>query len=94
MCAYSWLDGISREPAVLFLAKALLRAMDRNPERILALEPIALKVLNADVKTLSNVCFLLSPLEQEEVLRVRDEAKADGLGEETRTALRSGWVAK
>jgi len=91
---YNWSDdhvGL-RQPAVVLLAEALLQTMDSDPGSIDALEPLALRLLAADAKTVEGVrrvyCLLA---ERETVLRVC-EAHFDRVDADTEamSALRSG----
>lgn len=54
---YEWLDeaDCSRARAVLFAAEALLDVMDRIPALVDELEPIALQLLQANVKTVHDL---------------------------------------
>jgi len=61
---YEWLDDEpdgSRVRAVVFAAAALLDAMDRDPALVDELEPIALQLLGADVKTVDDLVAALAP---------------------------------
>lgn len=91
---YTWSDDHDglRQPAVVLLAEALLRTMDGDPGSILALEPLALRLLAADAKTMEDVrCVYYLPAERETVLRVC-EAYYDRVDADTEamSALRSG----
>ncbi len=60
---YEWSYGPSgsRAKAVVFAAEALIDVMDRMPALVDELEPIALALLQADVKTLDDLARALFP---------------------------------